>query len=153
MGLPTHKLLQRGPSTAWHLHDDWVRQCQGPSVRYWRSREESSVKKPPCMGSNTWEHLGLSGECCGWLQWQGLWPPLWCVWALAGLSTSRWGEVGSRVVIIHTLQAGTVTYINSTSAPLSDIFFPSVTICNVNQVFYWRDKWTLLLIWSWVWQS
>ena len=38
--------------------------------------------------------------------------------------------------MLHTfhVQAGTVTYINSTTAPLSDVFFPSVTICNVNQV-------------------
>ena len=38
--------------------------------------------------------------------------------------------------MLHTfhVQAGTVTYINTTTASLSDVFFPSVTICNVNQV-------------------
>jgi len=60
-----------------------------------------------------------------------VWKILWCIAVLTAVCTSvgflasNWSEY---------LNAGTVTYINTTTAPLSDVFFPSVTICNVNQV-------------------
>jgi len=60
-----------------------------------------------------------------------VWRVLWVV-AVAGAVVTSVVCLGSSWA--EYLQAGTVTYINSTSAPLSDIFFPSVTICNVNQV-------------------
>jgi hypothetical protein len=47
-----------------------------------------------------------------------------------------------------TFKATTVTTIQSTTAPLSDITFPSVYICNINQAsqkcFYLKFKFILL---------
>ena len=50
-------------------------------------------------------------------------------------------------IVIQTSEftkATVVTTVDTTTAPLSDVYFPAVTICNINQVIWGIKKWGYL---------
>ena len=121
------------------------------SAEPWRKGREEMVGAELCrsirnQGVRYCEETSLHGF--QYLLHQGLCTKIFWVLIIGGAITGSFYTVITNVnnyfdvmktcisssVSVYILQQSPLTFINDTTAPLADVFFPSVAICNLNQV-------------------
>ena len=131
------------------------------SAEPWRKGREEMVGVELCrsirnQGVRYCEETSLHGF--QYLLHQGLCTKIFWVLIIGGAITGSFYTVITNVnnyfdvmktfisssVSVYILQQSPLTFINDTTAPLSDVFFPSVAICNLNQVNLGIFLWDLL---------
>ena len=105
------------------------------NCHYWLWKEFCSARRRPSTGSDISTNQESSARVSGSSQFSP--PSLWR--SMRSTPTSRlslgYGGISSEVARLRiTFQQKPLTTIGDPTASLNEIYFPSVTVCNVNQV-------------------